>query len=61
MSDVILVMLSTCVEVAVGDGASGGTGDGGGTHGCFLRDNGRSGFEGQCLGGVTAGWGLGTV
>lgn len=31
-------------------------GDGGVAHGCFLRENGRSGLEGQCLG-LTAGAG----
>lgn len=47
LSNVILVILSMCVH-------GGGRGEGV-AHGCFLWENGRSGVEGQCLGGLTVG------
>lgn len=55
MADVILVILSMCVRGGGDDGGGGGTGDGGVAHGCFLWENGRSGLEGQCLGGSRQG------
>lgn len=56
MADVILVILSMRVRGGGDDGGGGGgTGDGGVAHGCFLWENGRSGLEGQCLGGSRQG------